>query len=86
MAYRAVNRDPQDAAHSPKLRRIADRLIKGCLTVPFDGATLACVESGHPFLSCVEGLARRAPERQPSLRILVEDLRVLGTTLDRRTE
>jgi hypothetical protein len=78
MAYTVLGRSPAEAAHSPKLKRVADRIIQGCLTVPFDRAALSCAQSGQPFLGCVEALARRAPQRKSALEGLLRDVERLG--------
>lgn len=80
MTFAVLGRDPESVAHSPKVRRVAGRLIQGCLTVPFDKEAVSCARSGRNLLSCAEELARRAPERRESLRALLFDLNQLGAT------
>jgi hypothetical protein len=79
MAYNVLGREPREAEHSPKLKRVADRLIQGCLTIPFDRTALACAQSGHPFLGCAEALTQRSPERKLALETLLRDVERLGT-------
>jgi len=78
MAYTVIKRTPTDALVSPKVRRVADRLIQGCLTVPFDKPAVACSSQGYSFLRCMDDLGRRAPERNQALRALLLDLDHLG--------
>ncbi|HXS17647.1 MAG TPA: hypothetical protein VN764_10690 [Polyangiaceae bacterium] len=78
MTYAVIKRTPTDAVISPKVRRVADRLIQGCLTVPFDKPAVACASQGYSFLRCMDDLGRRAPERNRALRALVADLDQLG--------
>jgi hypothetical protein len=78
MAYSVLERTPADAVVSPKVRRVAGRLIQGCLTVPFDKPAVACTSQGYGFLRCMDDLDRRAPERKQALRALLMDLDHLG--------
>jgi len=78
MAYVVLKRTPSDALVSPKVRRVADRLIQGCLTVPFDKPAVACSSQGYSFLRCMDDLGRRAPERRRALHGLLVDLDHLG--------
>lgn len=78
MTYAVIARSPNDALHSPRVRRVADRLIQGCLTVPFDRQAVACSERGHDFLRCMDDLGRRNPDRLEALRGLLLDLDHLG--------
>lgn len=74
LAFSALGRSQNEAAYSPKVRRLSERLIQGCLTVPFDKQALACVADGRSFLSCVDDLARRAPQTKPALTQLLLDV------------
>lgn len=74
VAFSALGRSQKELAHSPKVRRLSERLIQGCLTVPFDKQAVFCVSKGRSFLSCVDDLARRAPERKPALSQLLIDV------------
>ena len=74
VAFSALGRSQKEVAYSPKVRRLSERLIQGCLTVPFDKQAVTCVSSGRSFLSCVDDLARRAPERKPALTQLLVDV------------
>lgn len=78
MAFRAIGRSPQDLAHSPLVRRVTDRLTRGCLTVPFDHETLRCVAEGRSLLICADVLARRHPERSVALQELIREMDQLG--------
>ncbi len=78
MAYTALGRSPEDVLHSPKVRRLTERLVQGCLTVPFDKKAVSCAQSGKSFVLCAEELARRFPERKPNLGVLLVDLKRLG--------
>lgn len=78
MAFRALGRSSDDAAHSPLVRRVANRLTRGCLTVPFDRATLRCVQEGRSLVSCADTLVRQHPERRDALRELLQELDQVG--------
>lgn len=74
MSFQAIGRSPREAVHSPKVRRVTDRLIHGCLTVPFDQQSVSCVQAGRPLLPCLEALVRRAPEREQAVRDFLHEL------------
>ena len=79
MAFRAIGRSPQDAAHSPLVRRVSGRLTRGCLTVPFDQGALQCVAEGRSVVRCADALAQRSPERREALQDLILELDQLGS-------
>lgn len=77
MVYEAIGRTPEQVEVSPLATRIADRLVFGCLTVPFDRVTVECVEQGRGFLRCTEELAQREPNRRRAVHQLGSDLNQL---------
>lgn len=74
MVLRAMNTDARQVAQSRLQQRLTHRLVRGCLTVPFDRQTLECIDQGEGFVRCAEELGSRFPLSKPALAQLTADL------------